>query len=97
MTQTDEYLKARGRAEAKYRFFVHAGVYAAVMVLLVVINLMTSPKEAWFVWPLIGWGFAVALHGVRVFLLADKNAVIDALTEQELRHSSADKKFGRQQ
>ena len=94
MTQTNEYVKARERAEAKYRFFVHAGVYTAVMVLLVVINLLTSPQVVWFVWPLIGWGFAVALHGVRVFLLADKNVIIDALTKHELRHSSAGKAEG---
>ena len=97
MTQTDAYAKARERAKAKYRFFVHAGVYAAVMVLLVFINLMTSPRVIWFVWPLIGWGFAVALHGVRVFLLADKNVVIEKLTERELRRSSAGEIDGEQQ
>ena len=97
MTQTDAYAKARERATAKYRFFVHAGVYAAVMVLLVFINLMTSPRAIWFVWPLIGWGFAVVLHGVRVFLLADKNVVIEKLTERELRRSSAGKIDGEQQ
>lgn len=91
MTQTDEYTKARGRAEAKYRFFVHAGVYAAVMVLLVIINVVTSPQVIWFIWPLMGWGFALALHGVRVFLLSDKNVIVDALTERELRHSSSGK------
>jgi len=89
MTQPDAYAKARERATAKYRFFVHAGVYVAVMVLLVFINLVTSPQAIWFVWPLIGWGFAVVLHGVRVFLLADKNVVIEKLTERELRRSSA--------
>ena len=89
MDQADEYAKARGRAEAKYRFFVHAGAYTAVMVLLVIINLLTTPQEPWFVWPLIGWGLAVALHGVQAFLLADKNAVIDALTEREMRHTPA--------
>jgi len=86
MTQTDEYAKARRRAVAKYRFFVHAAVYAAVMVLLVVINLLTSPGIIWFIWPLIGWGFAVALHGLRVFLLSDRSEIVDALTERELRH-----------
>jgi len=91
MTQTDEYQQARRRAEAKYDFFKHAGVYAAVMALLVVINMVTSPQSFWFIWPLIGWGFAVALHGVRVYLLADKNTVLDALTEHELRQSEAGK------
>jgi hypothetical protein len=91
MTSTKEYELARARAESKFGFFVHVGVYVAVMVLLVVINLLTSPGTAWFIWPLIGWGFAVALHGVRVFLLADRNTMIDTLTKHELRHTGAGK------
>ena len=96
MDETEKYAKARQRAEAKYRFFVHAGVYAAVMTILVVVNLVTSPQDRWFVWPLIGWGFAVALHWVRVFWLSDRNHILDALTENELRQSDPRRKFGRQ-
>jgi hypothetical protein len=91
MKDTDEYATARRRAKAKYGFFVHAAVYAAVMVLLVLINVLTLPETIWFIWPLIGWGFAVALHGVRVYLLADRSDVLDALTERELRHMAANK------
>lgn len=91
MKNTDEYARARKRAEAKYGFFVHAAIYATVMVLLVIINVLTSPGAIWFIWPLIGWGFAVALHGMRVYLLADKSVVLDALTERELRSSAVDK------
>jgi 2TM domain len=97
MTQSGAYAKARDRARAKYGFYVHASVYAAVMVLLVFINLVTSPRAIWFIWPLIGWGFAVVLHGVRIFLLADRNAVIEKLTERELRRSSAGEIDGEQQ
>lgn len=85
MHDNDAYTAARRRAEAKYGFFVHLAVYAAVMLLLVVINLLTAPQALWFVWPLIGWGLAVALHGLRVFALSDKNAILDAMTERELR------------
>jgi len=91
MTQEGEYAKARRRAVAQYGFFVHAAVYAAVMVLLVVVNIMASPNVIWFIWPLIGWGFAVALHGMRVFLLADRNQIVEALTERELRRSGVSK------
>jgi hypothetical protein len=62
-----------------------------MMVLLVLVNVLTLPGTIWFIWPLIGWGFAVALHGVRVYLLADKAVVLDALTERELRHIEAHK------
>ena len=91
MTNTNDYATARKRAEAKYGFFIHAAVYAAVMALLVIINLVTSPGYFWFIWPLIGWGFAVLLHGAGVYLLADKTTVLDALTERELRHHAAHK------
>jgi hypothetical protein len=91
MSQTDEYARARRRAKAKYGFFVHATVYAAVMVLLVIVNLVTSPGDIWLIWPLIGWGSAVVLHGLRVFLLADRNDMLDALTERELRQSGMGK------
>lgn len=92
MTETDAYAAARRRAEAKYGFFVHLAVYVAVMVLLVFINMFTSPSEIWFVWPLIGWGFAVVLHGVRVFLMGDKNAIVEAMTERELAESGTNKR-----
>ena len=87
MTDTEQYRAARRRAKAKYSFFVHAAVYAAVMVLLILINVMT-PGPIWFIWPMTGWGFAVALHGVSAFLLADRTVVLDAMTEHELRRSS---------
>lgn len=87
MPQTRDYECARRRAEAKYRFFVHATVYVAVMVLLIVINMLAIPGTIWFVWPLMGWGLAVALHGARVFLLGDRNTIVDALTKRELTHS----------
>ncbi len=92
MTRTEEYARARQRAEAKYGFFVHAGVYVAVMVLLVAINVFTSPGAPWSIWPMMGWGLAVALHGIRVFRLGGKNTIVDALTEDELRRSGADRR-----
>ncbi|MDJ0630176.1 MAG: 2TM domain-containing protein [Rhodobacter sp.] len=88
MPQRENYDWARARAEAKYKFFVHVAVYVAVMALLVVINILTSPGTNWSIWPLIGWGFAVALHGARVFLFASRNTIVDALTDDELRHTS---------
>ncbi|MDJ0824179.1 MAG: 2TM domain-containing protein [Rhodobacter sp.] len=92
MSQTEDYERAKRRAEAKYQFYVHAAVYVAVMALLVIIDMLTSPGSTWSIWPLIGWGLAVALHAARVFVFADKGAIVDALTEQELRNSGDDKR-----
>lgn len=90
MEHTGSYERARRRAKAKYGFFVHAVVYAAVMLLLVVVNVVTSPGNIWFIWPLVGWGLAVALHGARAFLLSDGTEIIDALTERELDRAGRD-------
>jgi hypothetical protein len=61
------------------------------MGLLAVMNLVTSAGNLWFVWPLVGCGFAVVLHGMRVFLPADRDDIVDALTERELRQSGMGK------
>lgn len=92
MERSAQYQTARRRATAKYGFYVHAGVYGAVMLLLLAINLITAPGTLWFVWPLMGWGLAVALHGARVFLMADTDTVIDAMTERELHRADADRR-----
>ena len=92
VAQTKDYERARARAEANYGFFVHAVVFVAVMVLLVIINLLTSSGTLWFIWPLLGWGLAVALHGAGVFLLGGRNTILDAMTEHELRKSGTDKR-----
>jgi hypothetical protein len=43
-------------------FAIHFIVYAAVNFLLISINLLTTPDELWFVWPLGGWGLGLAAH-----------------------------------
>lgn len=85
MTQTEEYTKARQRAEAKFGYYIHLAVFAAVMLLLIIIDLLTSPGTLWFIWPLMGWGIAVVLHAASVFFLGDRNTFVDTLTERELR------------
>ena len=32
-----------------------------------ILNMMTSPDELWFYWPLLGWGIGVLFHGMKVF------------------------------
>jgi len=49
------------------RFYYSLILYIVVMSGLIAINLMTSRHVLWFVFPLIGWGLALALRGLRVF------------------------------
>ena len=94
MPHAGNYAQAKDHAKAKYAFFVHAIVYVAVMLVLVITNMLTSPENNWSIWPFLGWGIAVALHGARVFMSANKNTIVDALTEDELKRSNANKSEG---
>lgn len=54
--------------DAKVRgFFIHLFVYVAVNALLIIVNLLYMPTYHWFVFPLLGWGVALAAHGYAVF------------------------------
>ncbi len=89
MEHSAEYEHARKRAAAKYGFYVHCAVYVAVNLMLLAINLITSPGALWFVWPLMGWGVAIVLHGTSVFLMPDGNTIIDTMTEREMDRTGA--------
>ncbi len=62
---------ARKRAEKRLDevkgFYSHLGIFIAINVLLVIINVITSPGQWWFYWVTIFWGIAVIFHGSRVF------------------------------
>jgi hypothetical protein len=65
-TQDIERL-ARKRAGAKMGWFIHATVY--VLVNLVLGALSFSLGHHWAVFPFVGWGLGLAIHGVVVFLV----------------------------
>ncbi len=66
------YLHARSadggqmaRPEAR-GFITHLFVYVAVNLLLVIVNLRTTPNVLWFQWPLLGWGLGLVVHGLLI-------------------------------
>jgi len=65
--QEIKYQKAKERVTVLRGFYRHLSVYVIVNLGLFLINMITSPGTLWFIWPLMGWGIAVALHALRVF------------------------------
>lgn len=84
MHTEDQAIAARQRAKAKFGFYVHAAVFAAVTILLFVINILTSTGSYWVVWPLMGWGIAIVIHAISVFGARGKAGIIDSMTDKEL-------------
>lgn len=91
MANNDKFIEARKHAKVKFDFYVHLAVYVLVISALLIVNLLTDSEYLWFIWPALGWGIALLLHGASAFLLMQKKEdIIDALTRRELdkRHSN---------
>jgi hypothetical protein len=63
----DRYYVAKKKVNEIKGFYGNLASYILVNVILLVINLATSPEHLWFFWPLLGWGLGVLIHGMTVF------------------------------
>lgn len=52
-------------------FLLHLFVYGVIMAMLFLINLMTWAGDPWVVWPIIGWGSFVVIHGGVAWMTAN--------------------------
>ncbi len=52
-------------------FASHLIGYFAVAAMLMVLNLVATPGEQWFVVPVIGWGAVLAIHAAYVMGFLD--------------------------
>ncbi|MBN1205393.1 MAG: 2TM domain-containing protein [Myxococcaceae bacterium] len=64
------YDRARKRVADLRDFYSHLAVYLVVNLCLFILNMMTSPETRWFLWPLIGWGIGILIHGLSVIFSA---------------------------
>lgn len=74
---------ARRRAGAKLGWYIHATVYVLVNLFLVI--LAASYKQDWAVYPLLGWGLGLLIHGAVVFFVAPGGGLYDRLLARERR------------
>ncbi len=61
----DDYRKAYRKVVAKQQrtgFFIHSMMYVIINAALITINYTMTPGYKWFIWPLVGWGFGLAMH-----------------------------------
>jgi predicted membrane channel-forming protein YqfA (hemolysin III family) len=65
--EEDKYYLAKKRVEEIKGFYGNLTAFVIVNLLLVFINLYTSPGFLWFYWPLMWWGVGVVFHGLKVF------------------------------
>jgi len=68
----EKYEKAKKRVKELKDFYSNLISYASVNVILIIINLVTSPGSLWFYWVTIFWGIGVLIHASKVFVLKGK-------------------------
>lgn len=65
-----DFQRARRRVHQLKGFYIHMTVFVGIMLMLLVINLVTSPGVWWVQWAFLGWGVGVIAHTLVVFGLA---------------------------
>ncbi len=59
--------QARRQARREREFYGHLASYLIINAFFVALNLLTSPGEIWFIFPMMGWGIGIAAHAASVF------------------------------
>lgn len=67
--QDKAYERAQKRMKELKSFYGNLISYCIVIPFLVIINLITSPDDLWFYWPMLGWGIGIAAHGTNIFAI----------------------------
>ena len=79
--------QARRQAGAKLGWYIHAFVYVAVHLMLVLLSTMSG--KHWAIFPALGWGLGLAIHGMVVFLVTGGAGLHARLVQRGREHLKA--------
>ena len=74
---------ARKRAGAKLGWYLHAVVFTLVNLALFGMSNYGMGQRPWSVFPLLGWGLGLALHGISVFVLGTGGNLRERMVQKE--------------
>jgi hypothetical protein len=74
---------ARKRAGAKLGWYAHAAMYVAVNLFLFAMSHYAFGTRRWSMFPLLGWGLGLALHGISVFVIGSGSGLRERLEQRE--------------
>lgn len=74
---------AHRRAGAKLGWYMHAALYVLVNLFIFGVSRYGFGNRPWSVFPLLGWGVGLALHGLSVFVLGRGSGLRERLVRQE--------------
>ncbi|WP_427916702.1 2TM domain-containing protein [Vibrio eleionomae] len=68
---SDEQQKVEKKVQAIKGFYSSLVTYVIVIAALFVVNILTNPHYIWAVWPALGWGIGIVIHGLNAFQLVN--------------------------
>ena len=78
------YEEARKRVKAKKDFYGNLAAYVLVNIILVLIWAFAAGRGyPWFLWPLGGWGVAIFINFLQVFVMPGKGDIAAVEKEAE--------------
>lgn len=77
---------AHQRVRARLGWLVHAVAFVLVNVFLWAISTAGWGQRAWSVYPLLGWGLGLVLHGLAVFVVGPGSRLSERMVERERAH-----------
>lgn len=78
--------EARKKVRSLKRLYRHMSVYSIMGVFFFLLNVVTSPFEMWWFFPLLPWGVIVAIHYVVVKGIPATGILTKEWEDQEYEH-----------
>lgn len=78
---------ARRRAGMRMGWLIHATVFVGVNLMLAAASLATG--RHWAIYPLLGWGTGLAIHGAVVWLAMPGGGLMERLVQRERERLAA--------
>ena len=74
---------ARRRAGAKLGWYVHAVAFTVINLVVFGMSRYGFGNRPWSVFPLLGWGLGLALHGISVFVIGSGSGLRERMVQKE--------------
>jgi hypothetical protein len=74
---------AHRRAQAKLGWYLHAAAYLLVNAVMFALSDRAFGTRPWSVYPLLGWGLGVVMHGISVFALGSGSGLRERMVQRE--------------
>lgn len=72
VTEDERYQRAKARVRKIRSFYNNVITFVLVNILLMVINLIFSPRDLWFYWVTAIWGVVLLIQGINTFTIREQ-------------------------